>query len=93
MPKKLDGASVSLERQIDMLRFIKSHEKGVKLNQVQFYMTMRHGMTKGWVLDKVKNFSGWGVIQHHSTKLTISDDKWKEVMKLRSSTFGILEDD
>ena len=55
MPR--DGASISLDRQIDMIRFIRSDEKGKTFTDVEFYMTVRHGLTTEWVTKYMKKWS------------------------------------
>lgn len=79
-----DGAANSLDRQLDMLRFIrKAEKKGANLTEIQFYMTARHGLSDEWVIKYMKKWSKFHMIQQKGNRYTINEDRWELMQKMR----------
>lgn len=79
-----DGAGVSLDRQLDMLRKIfSSGKRGISLGEIQLYVRARHGLSKQWVVQYVKEWRLFGIITIKGNKFTISEDAWKQIQDLR----------
>ena len=87
-----DGASVSLDRQLSMIRFIlRNNKKGVKFDDIDFHMTANHGLTTEWVTKYVKKWGKWGIIVLRGTKFYVNEEKWGKVQKAREEDFNVLE--
>jgi len=90
LDKAFDGASVSLDRQLDMVQFIlRNNKNGTTYNEVCFYMRARHGLSKNWVQKFMKEWVGWGVIKQKGTKIYVDLEKWQMVLKVREDGFDI----
>jgi len=86
-----DGASVSLDRQLSMVRFILKHnKKGVTFDEICFHMTVNHGNTRAWVTKYVKQWAGWKVIRQRGTKFYVDEEKWVIVQRAREDEASVL---
>ena len=87
-----DGASVSLDRQLSMIRFIlRNNKRGVKFDEICFHMTVTHGNTQAWVTKYMKQWATWGIIEQRHTKFYVNEEKWASVQKAREEDFTVLE--
>jgi len=87
-----DGASVSLSRQLDMLAFIlRNNKKGLKTSEIQFYMRVRHGVSKEWVNKYLTQWGSWGVITQKGIRFMIDGEKWKALQDTRSEEVILFE--
>ena len=92
MSKVLDGATTSLNRQMSMLRFIlRNNAKGVRFGEVDFHMTVNHGVSSKWVTMYLKKWAEWGVVTQKTTKLYVDPVKWAMVQKARDEEFTLDE--
>ena len=92
MSRILDGAGISLNRQMDMLRFIlRNNKKGVRVGEIQFHMRARHGVSTQWVEKYLKQWAGWGVVTQQGTKLHINEEKWRLLQQTRNEGFDVEE--
>ena len=87
-----DGASVSLDRQLSMIRFIlRNNKRGVKFDDVEFHMTVTHGVSDRWVSKFMKKWAKWGIIVQRGTKFYVNEEKWAMVQKAREEDFDVTE--
>ena len=89
----LDGAGISLDRQLSMIRFImRNNKKGVTLGDIQFQMTVTHGLTDEWVLKYLKKWAKFGVVVQAGTRFKVDEEKIKLVWAARDREESILEE-
>ena len=89
----LDGAGISLDRQLSMIRFIyKNNKKGVTLGGIQFYVTVTHGLTDEWVLKYLRKWSKFGVVVQKGTRFKVDEEKMQLVWKMRDEEASSLEE-
>jgi len=87
-----DGAGVSLSRQLSMIRFIlKKNTKGLTFDEIDFHMTINHGVSSKWVTTYLKKWRKWGVIFMRGTKFYIHEEKWAQVQRARDEEATMLE--
>ncbi|GAH71198.1 unnamed protein product [marine sediment metagenome] len=85
-----DGASVSLDRQLSMIRFIlRNNKKGVKFDEIDFHMTVNHGVSDRWVSKFLKKWAGWGVVTQRGQKFYVDVDQWGKVQKARETGLDV----
>lgn len=85
-----DGASVSLDRQLSMIRFIlRKAAKGVTFDNIDFHMTVNHGVTTQWITKYLKKWVRWGVVQQRGTKFYVNEEKWASVQKARETGLDV----
>ena len=88
--KIFDGATVSLNRQLDMIRHIfRNNKKGLKFDDIQFHMLVRHGVSEAWVLKFLKLWSKFGVVKQKGIRFIVDDDKLKLVWEARDQGFDV----
>ena len=93
MSKVLDGATTSLNRQMSMIRFIlRNSPRGVRFGEIDFHMTVNHGVSTKWTEKYLKKWGEWGVVVMRGTKLTVDENKWAMVQKARDEEFTLLEE-
>lgn len=83
-----DGASVSLDRQLDMVRFI-HRGRGRLYSEITFYMRARHGVSQAWVTKYLKEWAAWGVVVQRGQKFHVDEEKWKLVLQARDLGFDV----
>ena len=87
-----DGASVSLDRQLSMIRFIlRNNARGVKYDDIDFHMTVTHGVSDRWVSKYLKKWAKWGIVTQRGSKFYVNEKKWASVQKAREEDFNVLE--
>ena len=87
-----DGAGVSLSRQLSMIRFIlKKNTKGLTFDEIDFHMTINHGVSSKWVTTYLKKWRRWGVVVARGTRFYVDADKWVSVLKARDEEATMLE--
>ena len=75
---------MSLTRQLSMIRFIhRNNTKGVTLAEVQFQMTVTHGMSDAWVVKHLNKWRKFGVVILSGRRYKVDEDKMKNVWKAR----------
>lgn len=87
-----DGASVSLDRQLSMIRFIlRNNARGVKYDDIDFHMTVTHGVSDRWVSKYLKKWAKWGIVTQRGSKFYVDTEKWALVQKAREESFDVTE--
>ena len=93
MSPTMDGAGISLDRQLSMMRFImRNNRKGVTLAEVQFQMTVTHGLTDEWVIKYLKKWARFGVVTQSGSRFKVDEEKMKLVWKARDEEALTLEE-
>ena len=88
--KIFDGASVSLHRQLDMIRHIfRNNKKGLTFSEIHFYISVRHGLTEDWVLKYLKQWSKFGVVVQKGLRFKVDEEKLKLVWEARDQGFDV----
>jgi len=88
----LDGAGISLERQLSMVRFImRNNRKGVTIAEVQFQMTVTHGLSDAWVIKYLKKWAKFKVVIQKGTKFYVDEEKMALVWRARDQEEAALE--
>ena len=83
---------MSLDRQLSMIRFIlRNNKKGVKYDDIDFHMTVTHGVSDRWVSKFIKKWGKWGIIELRGTKFYVNEEKWVKVQKAREEDFNVLD--
>ena len=89
----MDGAGISLDRQLSMIRFImRNNRKGVTLSDIQFRMTVTHGLSDEWVVKYLKKWSRFGVVVQSGTRFKVDEEKMALVWKARDEEATILDE-
>lgn len=87
-----DGASVSLNRQISMLRHIRlNNKRGLKLSEIEFFMLTTHGNRRQWVLEKLGKWVEWGVVTYKNNRYRVDEEKWTLVLNMRQEEADRIE--
>lgn len=85
-----DGASVSLDRQLSMIRFIlRKNTRGVTFDDIDFHMTVNHGVTTAWCTKYLKKWVRWKVVTQRGTKFYVDEEKWASVQKARDEGLDV----
>lgn len=93
MSPTMDGAGISLDRQLSMIRFImRNNRKGVTLSDIQFRMTVTHGLSDEWVVKYLKKWSRFGVVVQSGTRFRVDEEKMALVWKARDEEATLLEE-
>lgn len=93
MSPTMDGAGISLYRQLSMMRFImRNNRKGVTLSEVQFRMTVTHGLSDEWVIKYLKKWARFGVVVQAGTRFKVDEEKMKLVWKARDEEAIVFEE-
>lgn len=88
-----DGAGISLDRQLSMIRFIiRNNKKGVTLGEVQMQMTVIHGLSDAWVAKYLKKWTRFGVVIPGGKGFRVDEEKMKLVWKARDEEATRLEE-
>lgn len=92
-PEIMDGAGISLSRQLSMVRHIFKHnEKGLSFDDIDFHMTVNHGVSTRWVTTYLKKWNRWGVVVQRGTRFHVNERKWASVQKARDEEATRLEE-
>ena len=76
-----------------MIRFImRNNRKGVTLTEVQFHMTVTHGLSDAWVVKYLRKWARFSVVVQSGTRFKVDEDKMKLVWKARDEEATILEE-
>jgi len=91
MPERIyDGATVCLNRQLDMIRhLLRNNKKGLIFNEIHFYMSVRHGLTVGWVEKYLKQWVKFGIVFNKGNRFHVDEDKLKLVWEARDKGFDV----
>ncbi len=88
-----DGAGVSLSRQLSMIRFIlKKNAKGLTFDEIDFHMTINHGVSSKWVTTYLTKWRRWGVVVQRGTRFFVNEEKWIAVQRARDEEATMLEE-
>lgn len=87
-----DGASVSLSRQLSMIRFIRrAPKKGVSMLELRMHITVTKGLSDGWLNKYLRKWIEFKVIERKGARFTVNEEMWTLVQKMRDEEATMLE--
>ena len=91
VPPINDGAASSLDRNIAVLRHIhKAGKKGLTVNQIRFFTKGVHGLSKRWLMDFLKEWKDFGVIEFKAARWCINPEGWELLLQMREDAESLV---
>ena len=81
---------MSLNRQLDMIRqILRNNKKGLSFDEIHFYLSVRHGLTRDWAQKYLRQWARFGVVKQHGPRFKVDEEKMKLVWQARDQGFDI----